>query len=262
MDKENAFTIINPVVEPTIDKLYRVGEAISSIVPTGTSIYQSIFTNPVQSRTSLWMKEVEKRIRVLDNKGEIDLLAISERPEFSAIFLRLLQEVEVSSQEEKLSQLANFAINLALGVDVEVDELYILTEVLKSLTPSHIKALDLYMNPDRYDERFREIHSFASFTHLNCDSAYEELSIIFHKDRNEPVMAVPNNPAYSSHGYWSMIHKNLSGHHLITLEENTHLVKIKREGYPETKFTILLNCKATEVGGKLLRLLSSPLVKR
>jgi hypothetical protein len=266
MDKDNAFTIINPVVEPEKDKWYRIGEAISSIVPTGSSIYQSIFTNPVHSRTSLWMKEVENRMLVLEQKGQIDLLSISEQPDFSAIFLRLLQEVEISSQKEKLSQLANFAINLAIGVDIETDELFILTELLRALTPSHIKALDLYMNPHHYDERFREIHSFGvsstsgGFTHFNYDSAYEELSIIFHKKRDESVIAVPNNPSYSSHTYWNMIHKNLSSHHLITLEQNRHSIKIKSEKFPETEYTILLNCSVTQVGRKLIRLLAEPLL--
>lgn len=266
MDKGNKFTIINPTIEPVGDKLYRIGEAVSSIVPTGTSIYQSIFTNPIQNRTNSWMKEVEMRILAFEQGGKIDLKSLSEHPDFSAIFLRLIQEVEVSSQKEKLRQLENFALNLAIGVDIKTDELFILTDLLKSLTPSHIKALDLYINPHHYNERFIELHSFSvsqnsgGFTHFNYDTAYEELSVIFHENRNEPVIAVPNNPSHSFQTYWDMIHKNLSSYHLITLAENRHSVKVKSDGFPETKYSILLNCKATEVGCKLLKLLSVPSV--
>jgi hypothetical protein len=85
------------------------------------------------------MKEVEAKIVELVNRGKIDLDSLSKRPEFSAIFLRIIQEVEISSQREKLQQLGNFAVALASGVHIAEDELYALTVMMKSLTPSHIK---------------------------------------------------------------------------------------------------------------------------
>ncbi|WP_019026843.1 hypothetical protein [Colwellia piezophila] len=161
MKNEDGFTVINPVLEPTSDKVYRVANTVASIVPAGSNMFQAVFTSPIQKRTDAWMKDVEVRIMELVKQGSTDFETLANRPEFSAILLRLIQEVEVSSQEEKLEFLGNFAVNLALDNTLEADELYMLVDMLKTLTPSHIKALKLYDNPSLFEERLIELYGFA-----------------------------------------------------------------------------------------------------
>jgi hypothetical protein len=84
MKNENGFISIDPIIEPSEDKVYRLANAVASIVPTGSNIFQAIFTNPIQNRTNAWMEDVEAKIVELVKLGEIDLEALAKRPEFSA----------------------------------------------------------------------------------------------------------------------------------------------------------------------------------
>jgi hypothetical protein len=262
LKKDNYFIDVFPVYESDVDKAYRTGHAISSLLPIGSAIFESIITHPTQKRTKLWMEQVIKKLVQLEEDKQINFNELAERPEFSAVFLRIIQEVEISSQKEKQAHLANFVINTALEHDVDEDLLFILTDSLKTITPSHIQALKLYADPAFFDERFIEIHNYTrmghtgGFTHFNTDSAPKELAKIFYKDKSANITA--NNIDLSEEElYWQLIHKHISLLNLVELKEQMHKTIIPAcDTFHEKNFTIVLNCSTTSLGAKLLKLIS------
>ena len=265
MATHNDFTDVFPNIEPQEDKIYRVSETIASLVPTGSSIFKAIFADPIQSRTELWMKEVEQKLVMLANNSRLDFSALSTRPEFSAILLKLIQEVEITSQKDKLSHLANFALNVALTPDIDVDFTFILTDILKSLTPSHIQALQLYHSPKHYDERFIELlyftatHGSGGYVSLSFETAPKELATIFHEDRSANVMINHSDINNINEDYWTLINIQLGGHNLLMHKKNTHQFSAKVNGYEERDVTITLTSTVTQSGKCLLKFITSPI---
>lgn len=260
--KNNDFIDVFPVYESDIDKAYRTGHAISSLLPIGSAIFESIITHPTQKRTKQWMEQVMKKLIQLEEHKHINFNELAERPEFSAVFLRIIQEVEITSQKEKQAHLANFVINTALDSDIDEDLLFILTDSLKTITPSHIQAIKLYSDPATFDERFIEIHNFTriglsgGFTHFTTESTPEELAKIFYKDKLANVMAT-NIDLEEAQLFWQLIHKNISLLNLVELKEQRHTTKIPAcNDYAEKAFTVALNCSTTSLGARLLKLIS------
>ncbi|MFT5278314.1 MAG: hypothetical protein ACI8VI_001959 [Granulosicoccus sp.] len=259
MKNEDGFTVINPTLEPVSDKVYRVANTVASIIPTGSNLFQAVFTSPIQNRTNAWMEDVEVRIMELVKQGKIDLETLSARPEFSAILLRVIQEVEISSQKEKLACLSNFVVNLASGVDVDEDELFVLTDMIKSLTPSHIKVLQLYARPSDFEDRFIEIQSFSNFVTFD-EVADRELAILFYKDRSRNLIAQPRHSIpnlESSIEYWHLICAQLDTLQLLGIpcdDENIAYNLPIKGNY--IKFTIRLKRTCTDIGVKILNLIS------
>jgi hypothetical protein len=259
MINEDGFTIINPVVEPDSDKVYRLANAVASIIPTGSNMFQAVFTSPIQNRTNAWMEDVEVRIMELVKQGKTDLETLSARPEFSAILLRVIQEVEISSQKEKLACLSNFVVNLASGVDVDEDELFVLTDMIKSLTPSHIKVLHLYAKPSDFEERFKEIQAFSNFVSFD-EVADRELAILFYKDRSRNLIAQPHHSIpnlESSIEYWHLICTQLENLQLLgsPLDDENIAYRLPIKGN-HIKFTIRLKRTCTDIGIKILNLIT------
>lgn len=265
MNKKNEFTDVYPDLQPTTDKVYSLGEAASSLIPTGSSIYKAIFTDPIQNRTNTWMKEVEQRLLLLQSNKKISISDLATRPEFSALLLKIIQEVEITSQSEKLNALSNFAVNLALSPDIEIDEIYIFSEILKTLTPSHIAALHLYASPSKFNDRFKEIHQFSitensgGFVSFNEDTAKMELAKIFCSDPSYNVTfgSYIELDEQINTEYWSLIHMQLSGFNLLILKDNNHSLPLFDD--PNLRYTIYLKCRATKLALKLLQLISNPI---
>jgi hypothetical protein len=259
MKNKEGFTVINPVIEPVSDKIYRVANTVASIIPVGSSVLQAIFTSPIQNRTDAWMKDVEVRIMKLIKQGKIDLETLSARPEFSAILLRVIQEVEISSQKKKLACLSNFVVNLASGVDVDEDELFVLTDMIKSLTPSHIKVLQLYARPSDFEDRFIEIQSFSNFVTFD-EVADRELAILFYKDRSRNLIAQPRHSIpnlESSIEYWHLICTQLETLQLLGSPCDDEIIAyhLPIKGN-HIKFTIRLKRQCTNTGLEIIKLIT------
>lgn len=261
--KNDDFIDVYPTYESDMDKAYRAGHTLSSLIPTGAAVFESLITNPTQKRTKLWMEQVLSKLKELDKSNELDLAELSNRPEFSAIFLKTLQEVEISSQEEKQAYLANFVINTALDSDINEDLLFILTDCLKTLTPSHIQALKLYADPKYFNERFLQLHNYTrvghsgGYTHLTPGSAPEELAIVFYEDKSVNTMASNLDSVLADAKlYWQLIHKHISLLTFVELKEQRHKVIVSEcDRFRETVFTVVLNCSVTSLGEKLLELI-------
>jgi hypothetical protein len=278
MKNENGFTVVNPIIESDKDKIYRTVNTALSFVPAGSNIFQTIFSSPIQDRTDAWMKEVEAKIVELVSRGKIDLDNLSKRPEFSAIFLRIIQEVEISSQREKLQQLGNFAVALASGVHIAEDELYALTDMMKSLTPSHIKALQLYARVSDFEERFIQLHAFSVYKNtLGRKNFIEtephiELAKVFFEDAALNVMGIETLKLNITFPYWKLVYKQLTNLSLIEkintetskvddffyiADDNAFQIRRTQERTSErVNYKISLTSRCTDIGIKLLNLIT------
>jgi hypothetical protein len=263
MKNDNGFTVINPILEPESDKAYRIANTLASIVPAGSNIFQAIFTSPIQNRTNAWMEDVEAKIVELVNRGKIDLEALTNRPEFSAILLKVIQEVEISSQKEKLKGLSNFVINLALGLDIEEDELYIISDMIKSLTPSHIKVLHLYSRPYDFDNRFKVLKEFSRCELGTYDMALDkiaeqEIARILYRDKTVNVIEqyTGDSVTKKDYKYWKLICTQLENLHLIEFPNQREAEYSIHAEETDSTYTIKLKRKSSELGSKLLNLMS------
>lgn len=220
---------VYPNVEPTVDKLFRVAEAMTSLIPCGQQVLHSLITPPVQARTKSWMESVEVRLKELSNAGEIDFQKITNSPQFSALTLRAIQNAAISSQDEKLHYLKNFVVNLARVPSVSEDELYILLDILGEFTPSHVKALMFYAYPERFSTQIGSIPTGAPPQNL---SQGRELYVVF--ETGDPE-------------YWQTIFLGVSGRHLVT----SHTAVVKVSAILEREIT----GRSTQFGMKFLKMI-------
>ncbi|EHW0642898.1 hypothetical protein K1B32_004474, partial [Vibrio parahaemolyticus] len=144
------FTKVNPDVEPASDKLYRLAEAAVSIVPTGQTVLHSLISPPIHKRMEKWMAEVENKLIELEQASKLSFLELQSDPKFSALFLKAAQAAASTSQPEKLDFLKNFIVNISLQPDISEDELYLLFNIISEFTPSHIRLVQFYSNPNLY----------------------------------------------------------------------------------------------------------------
>ena len=152
---------VYPVVEPTGDKIYRITEAIASLVPAGQPILHSLIAPPIQKRTELWIADTEARLLALEQGGEVDIAALLNNEVFDALVLKCIQAVATTSQAEKLEYLKTFVTSLAKMPDIQEDETYILFGILSEFTPSHVMALKFYCQPEEYANQIALLSSAA-----------------------------------------------------------------------------------------------------
>jgi hypothetical protein len=222
--------VVYPPVEPAADKIYRLAEAVTSLIPVGQTVLHSLISSPIQRRMEAWIANVENRLVGLEAKGLIDYQELLSRPEFSALIMRAIQSAAITSQKEKLLSLENFLMNVALNPNLEEDELYILLNILTEFTPSHLKVLEYYARPRRYIVGIKERPEKVKPPKNQLQGW--ELSIVF------------------GHGdieYWQNIFWLVSGHHLVN--------NIESRAHPGTKPVRPLYGSATRLGLQLLSLI-------
>lgn len=218
------------VVEPAGDKIYRLAEAITSLIPTGQAMLHSLISPPVQKRMELWIASVDERLIELAGSKEIDIEKLANKQEFSALVLRSIQTAAITSQSDKLAYLKNFIINVARNSDAEEDELYVLLNVLNEFTPSHIKVLHFYAKPESYSSKISKVPTIAP---PNNQAQGRELSIVFEHGDAE---------------YWQNIFWAVSGRHMVT----NHTSSV-RDNIVQDR---TVSGAATRLGLKLLNMVS------
>ncbi|MEW9573164.1 hypothetical protein ABQJ54_15510 [Rhodanobacter sp. Si-c] len=220
-----------PTVEPASDKIYRLTEAVASLVPAGTTLLQSIVTPPIQKRLEKWINKVEERLLFLHQTNRIDLEELSKREDFSAIILRIIHIAAATSQKEQLEYLQNFALNVALKPDIAEDELYIILDIISSYTPSHVKVLKFYHDPKPYFTRIAEIRKYPKSEQFVQG---QELAHAFEQ----------GTPYYWQNVFYLVASKNVITNHKTLLNEAS----------PD----IYVNGRGTEIGSRVIAMLEDP----
>lgn len=226
MSKE---VVVYPDVEPEGDKIYRLAEAALSLIPAGQPILHSLISPPVQTRMEKWVSSVEARLLELEREKKISFNELVTRSDFSALALRCIQAAAITSKEDMLIVFKNFIVNAALLPNADEDEVLIMQSMLSDFTPSHIKVLHLYSQPELYLSKLLELGSSAPPT--NGKQGRE----LHHCFRN------------GSPEFWQNVYLSLSGKHLVVA--NVQLVKSTLHHYE-------LSSRLTPIGNKLISLIT------
>lgn len=226
MSQPTKFPEVYPAVESGLDKVHTAIDYVASLAPGGSVLFNRMVNNPVIKRTQNWMNEVERRIVALEEKEVISLTALENSEHLSALLLKLCHAAEVTSEREMLDSLANFAVNIAREPDLETDRRYMLIEVLKGLTPSHVKLLDLYCNPMSFK------NEIIANPHIDLNQMGLEAATLF----GEP----------DNHEFWALVYRQVSANFLIEL--GTQSLYEKSPEY-------FLSAKPTALGRELYRMI-------
>jgi hypothetical protein len=142
--------------------------------------------------------------------------------------LKSIQAVATTSQAEKLAYLKSFVISLAGEPNLEEDEIHILFGILNEFTPSHIRAVDFYINPEKYSS---EISRLSGAAPRASQAQGGELAQVF---GGEPE-------------YWQSIFSTASGKFVVSALTTS----VKCNATLERK----ISGRGTELGKKLLSLI-------
>lgn len=201
-DEDNDIEVF-PKAEPTGDKVYRLVETVTSAIPTGQQMLHALIASPVQKRMESWIKQTEEKLIILEENKKIDLNELKNRPEFSALLLRTIQAAAVTSQDEQLTNLRNYILNISLKPELSEDEAFIFLEVIKDFTPSHVRVLKFYDSPEDYLDKIIELQQGTVkgiIKPVGNIPQGQELSYVF---------------GYGEPEYWYNIYNIVEGKHLI-----------------------------------------------
>jgi len=231
-DEDNDIEVY-PAVEPTGDKVYRLVETVTSVVPAGQQMLHSLIAPPIQKRMESWIKKTEEKLKILEENKKIDLNELNSRPEFSALLLRTIQAAAVTSQDEQLANLRNYILNVSLKPDISEDEAFIFLEVIKDLTPSHVRVINFYNSPENYLDKIIELQQGTVKGIIKPRGNIpqgQELSHVF---------------GYGEPEYWYNIYNIVEGKHLIvSLDQGI-------KGSPD----LTVRGQSTEFGRKILSMI-------
>lgn len=231
-DKDNDIEVY-PEVDPTGDKVYRLVETVTSVVPAGQQMLHSLIAPPIQKRMELWIKQTEEKLKILEENKKIDLNELNSRPEFSALLLRTIQAAAVTSQDEQLTNLRNYILNISLKPDISEDEAFVFLEVIKDFTPSHVRVLKFYNSPEDYLDKIIELQQGTIKGIIKPRGTIpqgQELSHVF---------------GYGEPEYWYNIYNIVEGKHLIvSLDQGI-------KGSPD----LTVRGQSTEYGRKILSMI-------
>jgi len=179
-------TVVFPSVEPISDKLYRVSDAIASLIPTGSNILQALLTPPYERRLENWCAEVTEAVNTLITQQNLSIEDIKSNEQFIEFLLSLTQTAAKTSQKEKLTYLRKVLINsTVVEFDDQEESSYYLT-LIDSFSVAHILVLITYSGviagcKDEY-ERLNSIPNYIHkpyiYKHILSDLISKDLIIV------------------------------------------------------------------------------------
>ena len=102
---------------------------------------------PLENRREKWMEEVGKRLQALEEKGELDLSALSSNDQFIDTVAQAATLVLKNSEEEKLKAFQNAIINTAIGESPNKARTQLYLQWIDWFTVWHLRILRLFENP-------------------------------------------------------------------------------------------------------------------
>jgi hypothetical protein len=146
--------LIDPVVEPTDEKVHRVTRAaISSIPVLGgalTETFNALIEPPMSRRKTQWMVDVTDAINELYEKGYITESDLQSNEKFFTTLVHASSTAIRNHESEKLKALKNAVLNSALprAPDETMQQLFL--NLLDSCTSWHIALLKLFQGPEQW----------------------------------------------------------------------------------------------------------------
>ena len=138
------------IVAKCVDVAEIVGKTILSEIPIGgalaTAVYDVVKGNILQKRQEKWKGLIEDRL----SKLEIEIETLGENETFATMLIKTTELAMKTKQEEKLNYLAD-ALENSITNNIEEDRLIIFMSFMEKYTTAHIKILNFFNNPCKFE---------------------------------------------------------------------------------------------------------------
>lgn len=126
-----------------------------SLIPTGSSILDLVFTSPISKRKDSWAKDLGEKVQELLDNG-ITIENLQENNKFIDAVYQSTQIALKTSQREKIEAIKNAIKNVALDTSLDDSFIQICLQIVDDLTPLHIRILQFFENPYS-DEKYQKL---------------------------------------------------------------------------------------------------------
>jgi hypothetical protein len=132
-----------------------LAESLPAAIPFAGGLVTAVFMRFVghsyEKRQTAFAQGVAERLAELSERVDgLTLEDLSDKPEFLDAYAHASISATMTSQQEKLEALRNAAVNVALSLDVDHDELAFFLRSLRDFEPSHLRLLALLQNPPKW----------------------------------------------------------------------------------------------------------------
>ncbi|EOW9214368.1 hypothetical protein ACOA5R_003549 [Vibrio cholerae] len=142
--------LIDPVIEPGIEKLHRVMRTLASGLPMGSEVFLSLFESPMESRKQKWMIQVTEEINKLILRDNINIEELMASDEFVSKFMHISNISLRTHEKIKLNALKNALINTASSRTLNEHKRTVFLHLIDTFTEWHIKLLQIYRHPEKF----------------------------------------------------------------------------------------------------------------
>jgi hypothetical protein len=133
------------------------------------------------ARREEWFTELAERLQSLSERiDDLSLDDLSQNDDFVDAVVQATRVLEHSSQRDKIQALRNAVLNAAMPAPPERDVQGLFFNLLDSLTPTHLRLLDLLNDPGVWFERSaqeRPDFNLSSSRRALIDAALPELAL-------------------------------------------------------------------------------------
>ena len=177
IDKE----LIDPIIEPDLEKAHKVARATISAVPVmgGALVeaFNSLIEPPMARRRTEWMVQVTEAINELYEKGFVTEQDLQSNDKFFTTLVHASNVAIKNHEQEKLSALRNAVLNSALpeAPDDTLQQLFL--NLIDSYTSWHIAILKLFQDPNIWAQQNDHLFPNWRMTGLSAviEHAYPKL---------------------------------------------------------------------------------------
>lgn len=142
MPKPTAGDVVHTLAKAGISALPVIGTPIADF-------FALVFTQPIARRREEWFKALAARLTFLENKvAGFRIENLSSNEQFITAAMHATISAARTHETEKLEALRNAVINVALKKEADDDLQQIFLEYIDSLTPSHLRLLSFFADPE------------------------------------------------------------------------------------------------------------------
>jgi hypothetical protein len=140
------------------DVAHTIVKAGLSVIPViggpAAELFSAIIVPPLMKRRDGWVESIAHELQDLEEKVQgFSIENLSQSETFITTVMHATQIAIRNHQQEKLRALRNAVLNTALGIDIDDDFKQTFLEYIDTLTPLHLRVLELLNDPRSYGER-------------------------------------------------------------------------------------------------------------
>lgn len=139
--KSSKGDVVHAIARAGIGSLPVVGAA-------GVELFSQVISPPIENRRNKWMASVADGLRMLEEKvAGFHIEDLGKNEAFISTVMHASHAAIRNHQDEKLNALRNAVLNVAIGRAPSEDMQQIFLDFVDSLTPWHIRILQLFHDP-------------------------------------------------------------------------------------------------------------------